>query len=132
MGSTSHLVEFASRDWKILSREPELRTGRDWLGLFGFHGVPGDGPSIHKGVVIGYEVTGSRLDLLHASKRLLEEVKVFAAKPPEPAKWLYSIAPRPKRSKPKPELAWPTVLPPLIEFLSKLNDSIVKIYNHHQ
>jgi hypothetical protein len=41
-GEKSHLVIFASRDWKALSRERTISTGREWLRLFGFSG-PGTG-----------------------------------------------------------------------------------------
>jgi hypothetical protein len=131
-GETAHLVEFASRDWKALSNERELRTGREWLGLFGFHGGSGNQPSIHKDIEVGFEVTGDRDAMLGASKRLLTEVTEFAKKPPEPRPWLYSVAPRPRTTKKKQPLGWSSVLPPLIEFLSALNEPVVKIFNHHR
>src|SRR4051812_28409879 len=44
-GEQSHLVVFASRDWKILCREPRLPTGREWLHVFGFDGTLESGKS---------------------------------------------------------------------------------------
>lgn len=131
-GERAHLVEFASRDWKILGRERDLRTGREWLDLFGFRGPPTTQPSIHKGCIVGYEVAGDREAMLDASKRLLAEVAELANKPPEPKPRLDSFAPRPKTPKKRKPLAWLFILPPLIEFLSGLKDSSVKIFNHHQ
>jgi hypothetical protein len=40
-GEKSHLVVFASRDWKVLCRERTIPTGEQWLHLFGFFGSPG-------------------------------------------------------------------------------------------
>lgn len=127
----AHLVEFASRDWKALSCG-EFASGREWLRLFGFDGPPENKPCLHKGFQVGFEVSGNRETMLDVSKRLLAEVLEFAKKAPEPATWLYSFAPRPRKFKRKPILGWPTALPPLIEFLSGLNEVAVKIFNHHQ
>jgi hypothetical protein len=69
--------------------------------------------------------------MLNASRLLLTEVNAFATNPPETTRWSGSIRPRSKPRK-MPELAWLTVLPPLIEFLSGLQDEKVKIFNHHQ
>jgi hypothetical protein len=130
-GDKSHLVVFASRDWKVLSRERTIPTGREWLRLFGFHG-PGDGAGIvAKGFEVGYEVTGDREAMLNASRLLLTEVGAFVMNPPEISRWSGSIHPRPKPRKP-PVLAWLTVLPPLIEFLSGSQEPTVKIFNHHR
>jgi hypothetical protein len=129
-GEKSHLVIFASRDWKILSRESNLPMGRHWLRSFGFGGVPGPG-AIAKGLVVGFEVTGDRLTMLSDSKLLLSEVIEFVKNPVEQLQWQGSI--RPRRRKPRKHvLAWPNVLPPLIDFLSGLEESKVIIYNHHQ
>jgi hypothetical protein len=125
----SHLVVFASRDWKVLSRERTIRMGREWLDLFGFLRSPGGG--VAQGLVVGFEVTGNREAMLKASRALLIEVNAFAANPPETSRWSGSIRPRPKPRR-QPPLAWPTALPPLIEFLSGLQEPTVKIFNHHQ
>lgn len=131
----SHLVVFASRDWKILARETSIPTGREWLRVFGFSGSSeskGDGKSIiAKGLEIGYEVTADRLAMLETSKLLLNEVVNLVKNPPEISYWHGSIRPRPKPRQ-RHILAWPNVLPPLIEFLSGLQESKVKIFNHHQ
>jgi hypothetical protein len=128
----SLLVIFASRDWKALSRERTISTGREWLRLFGFSGAStGAGGGVAQGLQVGYEVMGKREAMLNASRLLLTEVNAFAANPQETTRWSGSIRPRPKPRK-KPELAWLTVLPPLIEFLSGLQDETVKIFNHHQ
>lgn len=131
----SHLVVFASRDWKILARETSIPTGREWLRVFGFSGSSeskGDGKStIAKGLEIGYEVTADRLAMLESSKLLLNEVVNFVKIPSEISYWHGSIRPRPK-PRPKPVPVWPSVLPPLIEFLSGLQESKVKVFNHHQ
>ena len=128
----AHLVEFASRDWKALGNERDLKAGRDWLERFGFRGGPGNQPCIHEGLVVGYEVIGNREAMIEVSKRLLVETLEFAKKPQEPKPWLYSFAPRPKSTKKKQPLVWPLVLPPLIEFLSELSEPVVKIFNHHR
>lgn len=130
-GEQAHLVIFASRDWKVLSRESTIRTGRHWLQLFGFHGTPNTKVSVAKGVENGFEVPGDREAMLEASRLLLKEVNAFVLNPPETSRWSGSIRPRPK-PRPKPPLAWPIVLPPLIAFLSDLRESSVKIFNHHQ
>ena len=127
----SHLVVFASRDWKALSSERMIRTGREWLGLFGFSGAPGVTGGVAEGLVVGYEITGNREAMLSASRMLLTEVNAFAANPPEVSRWSGSIRPRPKPRKPPP-LAWPAVIPPLIEFLAGLQEPTVKIFNHHR
>jgi len=124
----SHLVVFASRDWKVLAKEGTIPTGREWLRLLGF---TGSGGGVAKGLEVGFEVVGEREAILNASRLLLAEVNAFVANPPEITRWSGSIRPRPKPRK-MPELAWPTVLPPLIEFLSSLQDATVKIFNHHR
>jgi hypothetical protein len=118
-GEKAHLVVFASRDWKVLSRERTIRSGREWMRLFGFYGPPGKGASVAKGVEFGFEVPGDTQTLLNASQSLLTEVTVYVKNPPEISRWQGSIRPQPKPRK-KPPLAWPTVLPPLIDFLSSL------------
>jgi hypothetical protein len=128
-GEKSHLVVFASRDWKVLSRESSIPMGRHWLRSFGFHGTPGSG-GIAKGLEVGFEVTGDRLTMLNDSKSLLSEVTAFVNNPTEPSQWQGSI--RPRRKPRKHILAWPSVLPPLIEFLSGLQEPKVTIYNHHR
>jgi hypothetical protein len=129
-GERSHLVIFASRDWKVLSQEPTIRTGREWMRLFGFHGPPRDKPSLAEGLQIGYEMEGDRVAMLDATKKLLGEVINFAQNPPETSRWQGSIGPQPKPRK-KPPLSWPEVLPPLIEFLSAVQEPNLKIFNHH-
>jgi len=133
-GEKSHLVLFASRDWKVLSRERTIPTGQEWLDVFGFDGTLGgasDNGSVAKGFEVGFEVTGSREAMLEASRRLLTEVNEFAANPPEISRWSGSVRPRAK-PRPLPPLAWPAVLPPLIEFLSALQEPTVTIFNHHR
>lgn len=128
---SAHLVIFASRDWKLLAREWTIPTGKEWLDVFGFSGTPGTTSSVMKGLETGFEVPGDRAAMLDASQRLLKEVIAYVQNPPEISRWSGSIRPRPKPRKP-PSLAWPTVLPPLIEFLSKLQEPAVKIFNHHR
>ena len=133
-GEKSHLVLFASRDWKVLSRERNIPTGREWLHVFGFDGTlcgTGEGGSVAKGLEVGFEVTSNREAMLNASRRLLTEVSEFAANPPEISRWRGSVRPR-RKPRPMPPLAWPTVLPPLIEFLSALQEPTVTIFNHHR
>ena len=133
-GEKSHLVLFASRDWKVLARERTIPTGREWLHLFGFDGTlggAGSTGSVAKGLEVGFEVTSNREAMLNASRLLLAEVKAFAANPLETSRWSGSIRPRPKPRR-QPPIAWPTVLPPLIEFLADLQKPTVKIFNHHQ
>ena len=133
-GEKSHLVLFASRDWKVLSRERSISSGREWLHVFGFDGtlgVPGDSGSVAKGLEVGYEVPGNRDVMLDVSRRLLTEVMEFAANPPEVSRWSGSVRPR-RRPRPTPPLAWPTVIPPLIEFLSALPEPNLAIFNHHR
>jgi hypothetical protein len=129
----AHLVLFTSRDWKVLSRERSIPTGGEWLHLFGFDGTQ-DGDSgtgsVAKGLEVGFEVAGDRETMLNASRRLLVEVNAFVANPPE-SRWSSSARPR-RKPRPAPPLAWPTVLPPLIEFLSALQEPTVKIWNHHR
>ena len=128
----ARLVEFASRDWKMLSKERELKTGREWLEAFGFHGRPQNQPSVHKGIEIGYEIEGNRAAMLETSKKLLDELIEFAKKPAEPKAWLYSFAPRRKSTPKRQRIVWLVILPPLVEFLSGLSDSKLKVFNHHQ
>jgi hypothetical protein len=130
-GNKAHLVVFASRDWKVLARERSISTGRNWLQLFGFNGPPGHAGSVAKGIEVGFEVTANREALLNASRLLLTQVGAFVRNQSELLTWHGSIGPRPKPRK-KPPLAWPTVLPPLIDFLSNLQDQSVKIFNHTQ
>jgi hypothetical protein len=127
-GEKSHLVIFASRDWKILSKERSIPAGREWLHEFGFDGALG---SVAKGFEVGFEVTGNREAMLSASRRLLTEINAFAASPPEISQWSGSIRPRRKPVPLKP-FAWPTIIPPLIEFLAGLQEPTVKIFNHHR
>jgi hypothetical protein len=131
----AHLVVFASRDWKTLARETSIPTGRAWLQAFGFSGSSeskAEGKSIiAKGLEIGYEVLGDRIAMLEMSKLLLNEVLNFIRNPPEISCWHGSIRPRTKPRQ-KHVIAWPNILPPLIEFLSGLEEEKVKIFNHHQ
>jgi len=132
-GEKAHLVLFASRDWKVLSRERSIPTGGEWLRVFGFDGTlggVGGAGSIAKGLEVGFEIMGDRETLLSASRRLLTEVNAFAANPPEISRWSGSVRPR-RKPRPTP-LAWPTVIPPLIEFLSALQEPTVTIFNHHR
>jgi len=131
-GEKAHLVVFASRDWKVLSKESTIRTGREWMQVFGFHGPPGSKVNVAKGFEIGFEVPGDRDKMLAVSKSLLQEVVNYVNHPPERTYWQSSIRPRPKRTRREPALAWPMVLLPLIEFLSGLTEPHVKIFNHHQ
>jgi hypothetical protein len=133
---TAHLVVFASRDWKILAREASIPTGREWLRVFGFTGlseaVNADGKSIvAKGLEIGFEVVGDRVAMLKTSKLLHDEVVSFVKNPPDISYWHGSIRPRPKPRQ-RSVIAWPIALPPLIEFLSGLQEETVRIFNHHQ
>lgn len=130
-GDKAHLVIFASRDWKVLARERSIPTGREWLQLFGFCGPPDSPPSVAKGLEVGYEVAGDREVMLNASRTLLTEVIAFIQNPPGVRRWSGSIRPRPKPRK-QPPIAWPTMLPPLIDFLSGLTEPTVKIFNHHR
>ena len=126
-GEQSHLVLFASRDWKALSREGGISTGREWLHVFGFYRTW----TVAKGPEVGFEVTGNREAMLNVSRLLLAEVNEFTANPPEISRWSGSVRPG-RKPKSKPPLAWPTALPPLIEFLSALQVPFVKIFNHHR
>jgi len=132
---TNHLVVFASRDWKLLAREASIPSGRIWLRACGFEGTdrnrPKSGSVVARGLEIGYEVTASRADMLAASKALLDEVTQYAHHPPEVSRFQGSIRPR-RRPRQAPIPVWITVLPPLIEFLSRLSQENVKIFNHHQ
>ena len=124
-GEESHLVVFASRDWKMLDKVP---MGRHWKKSFGFYGP--SHPVVRKGPLIGYEVIGDRETMLSDSRLLLPEIVAFANDPTPPSYFHGSVRPRkPPRRRP---IAWPHVLPPLIEFLSALDEPKVKIYNHHQ
>lgn len=130
----AHLVEFASRDWKLLSREQSITTGREWLRAFGFSGPSENksgGSIIARGLEIGFEVVGNRAAMIETSKSVLNEVTNFLKNPPEVSVWQGSIRPRSKPGK-KPAPSWPEVLPPLINFLSELQEPTVKIFNHHQ
>lgn len=127
----AHLVVFASRDWKVLTRERSIPIGREWLQLFGFNGPLGHVGSVAKGIEVGFEVTADREALLNASQLLLTQVSAFVGSQSEVLTWHGSIGPRPKPRK-KPPLAWLAVLPPLIDFLSNLPDRSVKIFNHAQ
>ncbi|MFN7139057.1 MAG: hypothetical protein ACK4UN_06950, partial [Limisphaerales bacterium] len=131
-GDKSHLVVFASRDWKVLTREIALPSGREWLNQFGFNGpANSEGESvIAKGLEIGYEVEGDREAMLEISKALLPEVEAYDANPPDTSTWGGSIRPR-KKKKPV-RCSWPKVLPPLIDFLASLSEPKLKIFNHHQ
>jgi hypothetical protein len=118
----AHLIEFASRDWKLLSREKSIPTGLEWLQVFGFLGSSegkSDGSVVARGLEIGYEVAGNRAAMLETSKAVLNEVANFIKNPPEVSVWQGSIRPRAKPRK-KPAPTWPEVLPPLINFLSEL------------
>jgi hypothetical protein len=59
---------------------------------------------------------------------LLKEVIEFEKL--EPTQWQGSI--RPRRKPRKQIYVWPTVLPPLIDFLEGLQEAKVKIFNHHR
>jgi hypothetical protein len=114
--------------------ERSIPTGREWLHVFGFDGIlggAGGSGSVAKGLEVGFEVTSNRETLLDVSRRLLIEVIEFTANPPETSRWIGSGRPR-QKPKPMPPLAWPIVLPPLIEFLSALEEPTVTIFNHHQ
>lgn len=130
-GEKSHLVVFASRDWKVLARERALPSGREWLDAFGFGGTRDKRPSVAEGLEVGFEVDGVRDVMLKVSRTLLDEATKFAANPPEELRWSGSIRPRAKPRK-APPLVWPTVLPPLIEFLTGISEPTVKIFNHHR
>ena len=133
-GDKSHLLLFASRDWKVLLRERTIPTGREWLHVFGFGGTlggPGGSGSVAKGLEVGFEVTGNLHVMLDASRRLLTEVNEFAENPPEKSQSSDSVRSR-RKPRRMPALAWPTVLPPLIAFLSALQEPTVTIFNHHR
>jgi hypothetical protein len=133
-GERWHLVLFSSRDWKVLSRERDIPKGREWLHAFGFDGTVSGasaGGSVARGLEVGFEMTGNRDAMLGASHRLLTEVNEFAANPPEISQWTGSMRPR-RKPKRMPPVVWPTALPPLIEFLSGLQESTVTIFNHHR
>jgi hypothetical protein len=133
-GGKSHLVVFASRDWKVLLRDRTISSGREWLHAFGFDGTlrgPGKSGSVAKGLEVGYEATGNRAAMLVASRRLLSEVTEYATNPPEVSRWSGSVRPR-RKPKRRPPMAWLNALPPLIEFLSALQEPTVTIFNHHR
>ncbi len=127
----SHLVVFASRDWKLLARERDIPSGREWLSCFGFSGPKEGNLRIADGPITGYETAGDRLAMLQVSQALFPEVDAFLALPPVPPPWTGFPRPRPKPRK-KPPCAWPTVLPPLIDYLKGIPDQQVKIFNHHR
>ena len=131
-GERAHLVEFTSRDWKVLSKERNaIPAGRDWLDLFGF-GRAFEGDSVADGLIVGYEVSGNRESMLTASRKLLEEVRAYTPQMPDPTWGHFSVRKKPKPRKPKP-IVWPEVLPALIEFLESLTDvEMVKVFNHHR
>ncbi len=72
VASRSHLVNFTSRDWKVLSH-PDCPPGREWLNVFGFSGPPGT--SVAKGLEVGYAVAGDRLAMIATSERLLSHLR---------------------------------------------------------
>jgi hypothetical protein len=123
-----HLVVFASRDWKVLLKEPRIPMGRHWLRTFGFFGAPSS--TVAQGLEVGYEVIGDRNEMLKDSRLLVPQVVEFASDPTPPSNSHGST--RPRKPPRKHVLAWPSVLPPLIEFLEGLTEAEVKIYNHHQ
>ena len=125
-GEKSHLVVFTSRDWKVLLRQPSIPMGRHWLRSFGFEHCS----SVAGGLVIGIEVVGDRKTMLDDSRKLLPEVVAFANDPTTPTYFHGSI--RPRKPPRKHVSIWPSVLPPLIEFLSGIDEPKVRIYNHHQ
>jgi hypothetical protein len=128
-GKRGHLVLFASRDWKLLSRERAIPTGREWLHLFGF-----DGPAdvrLKFYPQAGFEVQGDRKAMLRVSRILLRDIIEYTKNPPEVSRWSGSIRPRRGPRKPAP-YSWPAVLPPLIQFLESVKGSRVLIFNHHR
>jgi hypothetical protein len=137
-GKKSHLVVFASRDWKFLAGDrrfptepPPISTGPVWLKQFGFFGVPGQINVVSKGLEVGYEVTGDRKAMLNASRSVLAEVNAFMANQQKPillGDGSMRTLPKSKRK----QTAWPAILPPLIKFLAGLHQSTVKIFNHHR
>ena len=127
-GDKWHLVVFSSRDWKVLLKESRIRMGRHWLRTFGFGGPAGS--TVAEGLQVGYEVTGDRNEMLNDSRLLLPQVVEYASDPTPPS-YSHGSA-RPRKPPRKHVLAWPSVLPPLIEFLEGLTEAEVKIYNHHQ
>ncbi len=127
-GDKWHLVVFASRDWKALNNESRIPMGRHWLRTLGFGGPPGS--TVAEGLQVGYEVTGDRNKMLKDSRLLLPQLLEYASDP-TPLSYSHGSA-RPRKPPRKHVLAWPSVLPPLIEFLEGLTEAEVKIYNHHQ
>ncbi len=128
----AHLVEFASRDWKLLCRERSLPTGPRWLSLFGFDGPPTSvGKIVSEGLIVGYETTGDREAMLEASRTLLPEVLAFEPTLRDPTWCNFSVRKKPKPRKAKPP-GWTSLLPALIEFLESLSAPTVKIFNHHR
>ncbi len=86
--------------------------------------------TVAKGPLIGYEVIGNRETMLNDSRALLPEVVAYANDPAPPSYFHGSIRPRkPPRRRP---IAWPTVLPALIDFLASVDEAKVTIYNHHR
>jgi hypothetical protein len=126
----AHLVEFASRDWKVLAREKSLPTGPRWLSHFGFDGPPG-GTSVFEGLIVGYETIGRREEMLHASRMLLGEVRDFTPIPRERTWCNFSVRKKAKPRKAKP-VAWAHLLPKIIDFLESLSAPTVTIFNHHR
>ena len=118
-------MTFASHDWKMLNKVP---MGRHWLMSFGFLGPTK--AAVVKGPLIGYEVVGDRETMLSDSRALLPEVVAFVNDPTPPSYFHGSI--RPQRPPRKRAIAWPDVLPPLIDFLASLDEAKVTIYNHHR
>ena len=127
----SHLMIFASRDWKLLGRETALPSGRRWLSTFGFNGPPGEGGRVSKGLEVGFEVAGDRETLLTISIKLLDEAKSFDQNPSQVMASVSRIG-RGSTHKKWAQSAWISILPPLIAFLSELADPTVMIFNHHR
>lgn len=127
---SSHLVLFASRDWKLLCSEPRIPSGRAWLDAFGFSGPSNVVGTVMDGLVTGYEVVGDRQRMLDTSQQVVKEVTDFVENPPHCSQWSSLI----KRKKPNrmPPFAWSKVLPPLIDYLSCLTGPTVTIFNHHK
>jgi len=127
-GGKSHTVTFASHDWKMLNQLP---MGRHWLMSFGFLGpTKATIATIAKGPLIGYEVVGDREIMLSDSRALLPEVVAYAHDPTPPSYFHGSM--RPRKLPRKRPITWPTVLPPVIDFLASLDATKVTIYNHHR
>ncbi len=130
-GEKSHLMIFASRDWKFLAKETTIPSGRKWLGQFGFSGPPGARGNVSKGLEVGFEVVGERDALLDISTKLLGEITSFEQCPPQSVTSEMRIG-RSSTPKTANARAWTMVLPPLIAFLSELSGPTVMIFNHHR